>query len=294
MTTDLYRVDNVLLKTGVAAAAILIFVALAWKPWESRQPDYMKTGDYLVTELDGRGRIVDTRVHVHPDIATEEERIANIEGRYPNALHIRRSPPPAFSIDLSRAEIYFLLAGLGPIALIGFGWVVRRKEKRILSLWKHLRNNVETHVPALLANSDFTRDELKTTVRLLNNRGLAFYRWDRATDTIEDGRLASAYVHIDKCESCGASVGIRIRASLSELPLCPYCNGGLSATGINTLKQQALNDLRGGNATGVSDVPAPAQRKPMSMGLFIVLVLFCWPAAVAYAIYKNQSPRRLA
>ncbi len=292
MTSDLYRVDNVLLKTGVAAAAILVFVALAFRPWESRKPEYMTTGDYLVTELDGRGRIVDTRVHVHPGIATEEERIANIEGRYPNALLIRRSPPPAFSINISRAEVYFLLAALGPVVLIGFGWVVRRKEKRIVSLWKHLRNNVETHVPALLANSDFTRDELEAAVRLLNNRGLAFYRWDRATDTIEDGRLASAYVHIDQCESCGASVGIRVRASLSELPLCPYCNGGLSATGINTLKQQALNDLRGGNETATH--PATVQHKPMSVGLFIVLVLFCWPAAVAYAVYKNQSSRRLA
>ncbi len=302
MQQDLYRVDNILLKAGIATAAVLVFVAVTWRPWEARLPTSAAQGQYLVTQLGNDGRLIDTRVHVHDGIDTEAGRMANLEGRYPDAILIRRAPAPRFSLNLARGEWYLAAAALAPLVLLGAGLYTRRREKRTLSIWRHLRQNVETDVRALLANSDFTRDELEATVRLLNNRGLAFYTWDRRTDVIEDGRLAAEYVHIDHCVSCGASVGITVRANLRKPPLCPYCHGGLRMPGLNEIKSEALHALRsestGAQAVAGSNRLAMERRssdaRPMSIWLFVFLVVFCWPAAIAYAVYKSQAKQRVA
>ena len=287
MKSHPYRAEDFLLRIGLGLLVLVIVSAMAFRPWEGRDPRPNK-GAYLVSVIDEDGRFFEVRAYVWDGIKTEEERIANLEGRYPNALHIRKMPP--WRLSLTSSEKFFLTAALAPIAMLIVGYVIRRREQRLLSIIKLLRHNIETNVGDLLANSDYSREEIEKSVREINERGLGLYAWRRDTDVIEDGRLNGAYLHVDRCDSCGASVGLRIPASLREIPTCPYCHTAQSSNHLNALKLDVIRELR--EHTPVTG--ATAAQKPMSIGLFIFLIILCWPAAIAYAIYKSSVAQRIA
>ena len=69
MPEKLLRMNNLLLRTAIVTGLLLTLVFVQWRPWEGR-PINPNVGDYLVTEVNGKGRIIDTRVHVHSSITT--------------------------------------------------------------------------------------------------------------------------------------------------------------------------------------------------------------------------------
>ena len=189
--------------------------------------------------------------------------------------------PLAYAITIPPALIWFI------------GHRVRKTEKRTLSVWRILYSNTSVKVPELLENSDITRAQLRDEVRLLNNRGLGFYVWNKKADTITDGRLDDEYVMVDSCESCAAPVGLRVSLAGSEVPSCSYCQSPVASGQLNLLKQTAIAELRGYEpADRRYGLPVPRGKRPFSIALFIFLLIFCWPLAVFYALYKTRSKRR--
>lgn len=187
-----------------------------------------------------------------------------------------------------RAVAVLLLAAACPVGLVTGGLAMRRREKKTLSFWRFMQQNVEVHVPTLLANSDYRRDDLERAVRLLNNKALGFFVWDRDSDVIRDGRLESLYLLVDKCEVCRASIALEVPASLREIPSCPYCGDPVSIERLTELKREALDEMRSQN-------PPPKARErglpadPLSIGIFLLLLVTFWPAALAYGWYKWQA-----
>ena len=180
-----------------------------------------------------------------------------------------------------------------PILIWVIGLRVRKVEKRTLAVWRILYRNTSVKAPDIISNSDITRKQLHDAVRLLNNRGLGFYVWNKKTDTIVDGRLDDEYVMIDSCESCAAPVKLRVSLAGHEIPSCSYCQAPVASGQLNLLKQSAIAELRGYQpAERRYGLPVRNDERPMSIPLFIVLLIFCWPLAVLYGIYKTRSRRR--
>ncbi len=180
-----------------------------------------------------------------------------------------------------------------PVLIWIIGQRVRKVEKRTLAVWRILYRNTTVKIQDIINNSDITREQLHDAVKLLNNRGLGFYVWNKNTDTIMDGRLDDEYVMIDSCESCAAPVKLRVSLAGHEIPSCSYCQAPVASGELNLLKQSAIAQLRGYEpAERRYGLPVRSDEKPLSITLFIFLLIFCWPLAVLYGIYKTRSRRR--
>lgn len=247
-TNQIYRLDDVLLRTAVIALGVLAVLVLALAPWEG-------------------------------------------------------GLPPASLLWLS-------LAAFAPVAMFIAGFSVRQREKRVAAVWRLLQRSLELDVPALLRSSTFTRQELRTAVRVLNDRGLGHYVWDDETDVIRDGRLDVRMAHGATCDNCGAAIAVTV--GLADAPACPFCETPLPAATLNAMKFDRITRLST-PAPGSAATPAaaaadsanwanlapsrndddhvaalPPPRRRMSVGLFVVLLIFCWPAALVYALYMNR------
>jgi hypothetical protein len=187
------------------------------------------------------------------------------------------------------AQLWLALAAAAPVALLIGGLSVRRREARILAVWRLLERSLEVDVTALMRASTFTREELVRAVRMLNDRGLGHYVWDDDADVVRDGRLAVRVAHDADCASCGAAVSVT--RNMTAAPACPYCAAPLGAADVNRMKQGIMESLRPAAATGSAQSPvavAAPQGRRMSLWLFLLLLVFCWPAALVYAIYCNR------
>lgn len=190
-------------------------------------------------------------------------------------------------------DLLLLLAIFVPPALIGFiGLRVRKAEKRTISVWRILDGHTSIKANELIENSDITREQLRDAVKLLNNRGLGFYVWNKKTDTIHDSRLDDDYVMVDSCESCAAPVGLRISLADSEVPSCSYCESPVASGQLNLLKQATIAELRGFRPVERQyGTPVRKGKSPFSVFWFVGLLMLCWPLAVVYAIYATRSRR---
>lgn len=195
---------------------------------------------------------------------------------------------PADLGALSRHWRVWIPAFLCPVALLGAGWALRRRERRILAIWSLLRQNALLSVPALVANSAFERSDVERAVRVLNTRGLGHYVWDTRSDTIQDGRLPASQRSIDKCESCGAAVSVQVPFAAREAPRCPYCHGPVCVDALDDRRWEALEALRDEARTRTGRAGAGS----FSLGLFLVLLVCFWPAALLYAVHKWQGEMR--
>lgn len=197
------------------------------------------------------------------------------------------------SLDLDWDHPFVYLLALPPILIFVIGLRVRNVEKRTLAVWRILYRHTSVKAQDVINNSDITRSQLHDAVRLLNNRGLGFYIWNKKTDTIVDGRLDDEYVMIDSCESCAAPVKLRVSLASNEIPSCSYCQAPVASGQLNLLKQSTIAELRGYEpAERRYGMPVRGDEKPLSIPLFIFLLLFCWPLAVVYGIYKTRAVRR--
>jgi len=193
-------------------------------------------------------------------------------------------------VALARHGPLLALAACCPAALLWTGFSWRRRERQIAAVWSLLRQNAVLSVPELLASSDFTRRDLERAVRFLNNRGLAHYIWDRKSDTIQDGRLESLHLAIDKCDACGGALALEIPVAAREIPRCPYCGDPVSLRSLEERRREAIEALR--VASGPETRPAGGSggsRRSFSLGLFVLLLIAFWPAALLYAFYQARS-----
>ncbi len=196
-------------------------------------------------------------------------------------------------IPFDLASPYLYAVTIPPILIFLIGQRVRQVEKRTLSVWRILYSNTSIKVPELIANSDITRPQLFNAVKLLNNRGLGFYVWNKDNDTIADGRLDDDFVMVDSCESCAAPVGLRVSLADKDVPSCSYCQAPVASGQLNLLKQATIAELRGYTpADRRYGLPVRQGKRPFSVFLFVFLLIFCWPLAVFYGLYKTRSRRR--
>lgn len=173
-----------------------------------------------------------------------------------------------------------------PGTLLFVGRSIRTRERRIVAIWKLLRQRVRISVPELVANSHFTSEDIEDAVKLLNTRGLGHYVWDRTSGTVQDGRLETETLLIDECEFCGGTVSVQVPIGFDRIPTCEYCGDPVGADELESRRKAAIEALRAEHAPKRADLGSSV---PFSIPLFIVLMLVFWPAGVAYALYMCQN-----
>jgi hypothetical protein len=178
------------------------------------------------------------------------------------------------------AIAFSLLCATAPVGVLCAGYQMRSRERRAWALHKLVDDHVELCASDLLRDSDFTPASLSRAIRDLNNAGAAFLVWDRKADVVQDGRLRSARIEIEDCESCGAKVSLSLRVGDVAAARCPYCSDPIELEHLGEEKARLIEELE------TDPVERRARhRREFSVALFVALVLVCWPLAVGYAFW---------
>ncbi len=188
-----------------------------------------------------------------------------------------------------------------PVVMLTAGYSVRRRERRLVSIWTILKEHGEMPIADLRQMTGFQTKELRSAVGLLNRKLAAGLTWDDAAQTVRHVRLGprESLTHSQRCASCGASVSVEVSArSRPDALRCPYCEGALDGRAIGALQNQILTrEARSRNpqpAPILLRAPAPERApraKRFSIVLFLILLMFFWPAAVIYAIHRANNSR---
>lgn len=191
-----------------------------------------------------------------------------------------------------RGSTTILLCGLGfaalaPLAMTLVGLHMRKREGRAVALMRLVDRQVELSAGDLVLNSDFTRETLETAVRDLNSSGARHVVWDRKEGLIQDGRLRQSRLHIETCASCGAKISMDVLLCEAAAARCPSCDSALDAHEVDDEKRAVMEAIRRRS----DPVPRPvAPESRFSVSLFVLLLVVCWPFALAYVLKCWRPP----
>jgi hypothetical protein len=196
--------------------------------------------------------------------------------------------------DDHAVNAFVVLLGLvlvaAPIVLLGIGTSLRRREDRMIAVWTILERNLEVSVRELSINTGYSREFILDVVRVLNRRGLAYFVFDEASDTIVDGRLRSQVVIAQRCPHCHAEANQSVSLDRAADARCLYCGMAFDAAYVSQLKLQVLDSLR-------AQPPAAAEPPPggaaFSVPTFVLLMVIFWPLGVFYALSRSGGVRGL-
>lgn len=180
---------------------------------------------------------------------------------------------------------HLMMALCPPVACLWVGRRIRARERRILSIWKVLRSHAQLRVDEFVANSHYTREELDDAVKLLNTRALAHYVHDRPNGVIQDGRLRDVRFHVEKCDACAGEISIEVPIGFTQVPSCPYCGDPVCVDTLDERRHAVLDRLRDEYAPK----PESLGGVPFSIPVFLALLVFFWPAAMGYALYRTYA-----
>ncbi len=175
--------------------------------------------------------------------------------------------------------------------LIGYSF--RGKEQVAAAIMHKMDMATEVSVADLMKSSGISRRTVEQALLLINRRGLGYYILEKESDRIVDGRLRRTMVVVEQCERCGSAISESFPASQAEPPLCPYCGTPQAIDRWNDMRNRVLEDIRKhtipsprtGPGGPVRAVPASG-RQAFSLPIFILLLLFFWPAAIVYAAVR--------
>jgi hypothetical protein len=177
-----------------------------------------------------------------------------------------------------------------PVVLLGIGTSLRRREDRMIAVWTILERNLEVSVRELSINTGYSREFILEVVRVLNRRGLAYFVWDEASDTIVDGRLRSQVVITERCPRCHGPTNQRVPLDRVAEARCQYCGAAFDAAYLAQLKHQVIDRLRAEPPAANAPQTAAAT---FSVPTFLVLMVIFWPLGVFYALHRSGGLRGL-
>ncbi len=197
------------------------------------------------------------------------------------------------------ALLVLIAAVACPLTLLVCGYLVRRRERLTVDLWRLIEAHGEVSVAHLCAMSSFNRRQLISAVKRINRYGGALLVWDEVTGVIRVGgrRHEQTLTHSEDCRSCGAKVNVEVHTQNRAGYSCPYCNGGLDSERINAMlselhaRGQQLREQERREFVQPLAMAAPAVRpgSRLNLPVFILLLVLFWPGAVIYALHKHQA-----
>lgn len=174
------------------------------------------------------------------------------------------------------------------LILVVIGYYFRSREKKIISVWNALDHAGEARVADLSINLGLPREFILKHLKDINVQTHGAFTYDSRSDKIINSRLLTEFLVMVDCVSCGTKINQKVSLDLSNPPRCNYCGTGVPADHLNKLKQEVILSLKSRPASIESD---------FSIGVFVALMIFFWPAAVIYVIKKKvlvQRPQLLS
>lgn len=251
---DLFKIDNYLIRFGI----LLLILGL------------------ITTFADPR-IYFDLNVEIDPVRSTS----VNYNGRTLEEIQ-QEFGPDAIITPVERPFIRPIIAISGLLLLI-IGIVIRKKENKIISIWDALERTTEGKVRDMEVSLGLSRAFILENLKHINAQQGAYYVYISAKDIIVDGKLIEEHVVSLTCSGCGNN--INKKASLAHLDelACSYCGAAIPVEELTKLRGDILieNEL--------AQKSARAGQSEMSIPLFITLLIFFWPAAVAYYLIKKSG-----
>ena len=251
---EIHKVDKLLIRSGVILIILAFFATSCG------------AGSRMYTVVHESGTGTNTSHHWR---ALGDER--TLRAQYPDAISIDRSDAGG------NAFWYHLL--LGGFLLLAAGIVVLRKENRALRVWNFIEQGVDVTITDLCQSTGIERRDLSAVLSTINAQPGAFYIWDKKADKLVNGLLRDSILVIENCEGCGGYVNTQVSLDLRSLPMCDYCGKPVSQSNINDLRQSRLAEIR--------KTEHQESKREFSPVVFVLLLLFFWPAALFYAIWKS-------
>ena len=164
------------------------------------------------------------------------------------------------------------------VILLVIGMFYRRQENKIIMVWNALDRTGEAKVSDLAASLGLDRAFITGHLKDINAQQTSYYVWDQGSDRIVDGKLMTEFLVVVDCKNCGGKVDEKVSFDLLSPPKCKYCGSPVSsAEDMNKLKKDILM-TREVVAAGTSE---------FNVVIFIVLMIFFWPAAIGYYLVKK-------
>jgi len=250
MKKDVFKIDNYFITIGI----LFLVVGLATTFLDPRVYFDLNveksSGSYTSTNYDGRT-------------------LAEIQQEY---------GPEAIITPVEKPFIRPIIAISGLLLLI-VGIYYRKKENKIHSIWDALEKNKEARLRDLEVSLGLSRPFILDNLKHINAQLGAYYVYLSAKDKIVDGRLMEEHTLIAKCTGCGNSVKKKVSLANLEKPSCDYCGAPVPVAELSKLKNEVVNQFQWDNSSKKND---------FNLAIFIPLLIFFWPAAIGYLVYKKN------
>jgi hypothetical protein len=181
-----------------------------------------------------------------------------------------------------------LFFGAGAAAMLAIGYRYRIIENRVNAVLKIVTIASEVSITDVMQSTGFTREQIQEAIIIINNRLPFYYVIDGRSDLISDGRLRTKTARVETCSGCGVPIKEDFPISRENPPACPSCGTPLAPDRWNALKREAIKEIRDTGASIVSGNPLP----DFSWPVFVLLMIFFWPAGMIYFIAKYYRGKR--
>lgn len=172
------------------------------------------------------------------------------------------------------------IIGANGLLLLIIGIIYRKRENKIIAVWNALDQTGEAKVDDLSRTLGLDRNFITKHLKDINAQQTSYYVWDQKSDRIVDGRLMKEFLVVVDCINCGSKVDEKVSFDLLSPPKCLYCGSLIAAP-------QDLNKLKNDILQTRKDVDN-SSKKEVNTVVLVVLLIFCWPAAIVYVI-KQKS-----
>ncbi len=245
---DIYKVDNYFIKLGWIFLIVSAISILA-DPRSYNDLSIGKDNSYHFEDFNGR-----TLTQVKEDNADSSVTV--------NGFPLKR-----------------VIFGVNGLILLGIGLYYRSLERKIINLWDALDHTGEAKVKDLTMSLGYSRQFIIRHLKDINAQRNTYYVHDVQQDAIVDGKLMTEFLVVADCPGCGNNINERVSLNFSSPPKCKYCGTTVPVEYLNKAKQDVL--------TSRKDAVLPTPKKEFSIGVFVALMIFFWPAAIFYILYKK-------
>ncbi|HOP65393.1 MAG TPA: hypothetical protein PK358_10080 [Spirochaetota bacterium] len=182
-----------------------------------------------------------------------------------------------------------LFLGGGAAAMLSVGYYYRNVENRVNSILKILTIASEVSLTELQRSTCFSVKSIEDALVIINKKLPYYYVLDSNSGMISDGRLKTRLVRVESCSGCGRVINQDFPVSPDTVPVCPYCGAPFKIEKWNSLKREAISDIQKSDPLRDDDIQHIVYPENFSWLLFIILLIFFWPAAIVYYIHKSRK-----
>ncbi len=202
-----------------------------------------------------------------------------LEGR--TIEEIQRKLGPEKEITIIKTPLVPPIIALSGLCLLLIGIIFRKKENKIISIWDALEKTAEGKVRDMEVALGLSREFILGSLQLINAQQGTYYVYRSEGDKIVDGKLLEEHTVSLNCSGCGHNINKKITLAKLNGLSCSYCGAPIQTEELSEIRSSIVEENR---ASQEADTGGN-----FSVGIFILLLVVFWPAAIIYLAIKKGS-----